>query len=321
MNSIFSRDSQIKQMEAMLDDSEKHLGQFCSILASYTRKTARLRDKADLLVRELNNFSSREEPEVRNSIKNFAEDLAMVQDYRQAEVERLEIRVVSPLKAYGDIFKIKRADLKRFSADRKREIKELQKLNNIRQKNPADRQTITQAEMNAHNASMNASRNTKKMEETIMDLQRQKLEDIKKIFSEFIMVEMLFHAKALEVYTHTFQNLETMDVEKDLELFRRRIQLTDIPFESQVLQSPLSSSPGPTYPSPTHSSFRQTSSLRQMKSFKTRRILRRQEEVDDDNDGDQEEEEDAYDSEGPYEESESQRESYAATYVRLHRQK
>ncbi|XP_028812564.1 protein FAM92B-like isoform X3 [Denticeps clupeoides] len=262
MNSIFSRDSQIKQMEAMLDDSEKHLGQFCSILASYTRKTARLRDKADLLVRELNNFSSREEPEVRNSIKNFAEDLAMVQDYRQAE-----------------------------------------------------------AEMNAHNASMNASRNTKKMEETIMDLQRQKLEDIKKIFSEFIMVEMLFHAKALEVYTHTFQNLETMDVEKDLELFRRRIQLTDIPFESQVLQSPLSSSPGPTYPSPTHSSFRQTSSLRQMKSFKTRRILRRQEEVDDDNDGDQEEEEDAYDSEGPYEESESQRESYAATYVRLHRQK
>ena len=32
------------------------------------------------------------------------------------------------------------------------------------------------------------------------------------------MVEMLFHAKALEVYTHTFQNFETMDIDKDLEV-------------------------------------------------------------------------------------------------------
>lgn len=32
------------------------------------------------------------------------------------------------------------------------------------------------------------------------------------------MIEMLFHAKALEVYTHTFQNLETMDIDKDLEV-------------------------------------------------------------------------------------------------------
>lgn len=32
------------------------------------------------------------------------------------------------------------------------------------------------------------------------------------------MVEMLFHSKALEVYTHTFNNLETMDIDKDLEV-------------------------------------------------------------------------------------------------------
>lgn len=29
---------------------------------------------------------------------------------------------------------------------------------------------------------------------------------------------MLFHAKALEVYTHTYHNLEAMDTQKDLEV-------------------------------------------------------------------------------------------------------
>ena len=31
-------------------------------------------------------------------------------------------------------------------------------------------------------------------------------------------MEMLFHSKALEVYAHTLQNLEAVDVLKDLEV-------------------------------------------------------------------------------------------------------
>lgn len=101
---------------------------------------------------------------------------------------------------------------------------------------------LTKAETNVQKASSNANRSSMQMEETITDFQRQKLCDVKvsllqfhqhgtwhlsnliilfwfqKIFSEFIMVEMLFHAKALEVYTHTFNNLETMDIDKDLEV-------------------------------------------------------------------------------------------------------
>lgn len=39
-----------------------------------------------------------------------------------------------------------------------------------------------------------------------------------RIFTDFITVEMLFHAKALEVYTHTYDNLETLNTQKDLEV-------------------------------------------------------------------------------------------------------
>ncbi|XP_052318389.1 CBY1-interacting BAR domain-containing protein 2-like isoform X1 [Oncorhynchus keta] len=142
MNTIFSRDRQIKSMELTVGHAEKYLGQFCSLLASYTRKTGKLRDQADMLVRQLNDFSNTEDPELRTCLKNLAEDLAMVQDYRQAEIERLETKVVTPLKAYGDIVENKRADLKRFNADRDRALKELQKLEKLQQKDPSNRQRI-----------------------------------------------------------------------------------------------------------------------------------------------------------------------------------
>ncbi|XP_015224904.1 PREDICTED: protein FAM92B-like isoform X2 [Cyprinodon variegatus] len=132
----------MQAMELVLNNSEKHLGELCSILASYTRKTAKLRDKVDVLVSALFDFSRSEDPEFQVGLNNLAEDLAMVQDYRHAQVERLETRVVSPLKAYGDIFKHKRTELKKFSADLNREQKEVQKLEKLRLRNPADRQRL-----------------------------------------------------------------------------------------------------------------------------------------------------------------------------------
>lgn len=83
---FLSRDVQVKTIEQTLKNSEKYLGEICSVLAAYTRKTAKLRDKADLLVVQLFDFSSTEDPELQIGLKNLAEDLAMVQDYRQAQV-------------------------------------------------------------------------------------------------------------------------------------------------------------------------------------------------------------------------------------------
>uniref|UniRef100_A0A7N6BVS2 Family with sequence similarity 92 member B n=1 Tax=Anabas testudineus TaxID=64144 RepID=A0A7N6BVS2_ANATE len=138
MNNLFS------SIEQTLKHAEKYLGDICSLLAAYTRKTAKLRDKADLLVVQLFDFSRTEDPELQISLKNLAEDLAMVQDYRQAQVERLETRVVAPLKAYGDIVKNKRVRLNKdnLSTDLNKELKELQKLDKLRVRNPADRQSI-----------------------------------------------------------------------------------------------------------------------------------------------------------------------------------
>uniref|UniRef100_A0A452RD23 CBY1 interacting BAR domain containing 2 n=1 Tax=Ursus americanus TaxID=9643 RepID=A0A452RD23_URSAM len=221
MSIVLSRDSQVRVMENTVTNAEKYFGQFCSLLAAYTRKTARLRDKADQLVKQLTDFANTENPEMRATMRNFAEDLAKVQDYRQAEVERLETKVVSPLKLYGVHIKQTRAEIKKFKQVQKNEIKQLEKLEKLRQKSPSDRQMI--AETSVQRASVDASRTTHQLEEMIDTFQKQKLKDLQKIFSDFVTIEMVFHAKAVEVYSSAFQILESYDLERDLEDFRAKM--------------------------------------------------------------------------------------------------
>uniref|UniRef100_G1RKS0 CBY1 interacting BAR domain containing 2 n=1 Tax=Nomascus leucogenys TaxID=61853 RepID=G1RKS0_NOMLE len=142
MNIVFSRDSQARVMENTLANTEKYFGQFCSLLAAYTHKTARLRDKADQLVKQLIDFANSENPELRATMRGFAEDLAKVQDYRHAQVERLETKVVNPLKLYGAQIKHTQAEIKKFKRVRNHEIKQLEKLEKLRQKSPSDQQMI-----------------------------------------------------------------------------------------------------------------------------------------------------------------------------------
>ncbi|XP_049643341.1 CBY1-interacting BAR domain-containing protein 2 [Suncus etruscus] len=224
MNVVLSRKSQVRMMEDTVRQAETYFGHFCSLMAAYTRKTARLRDKADQLVRRLLDFANTENPELRATVKSFAEDLAKVQDYRQAEVERLETKVVNPLKLYGVQIKQTQAEIKRFKRAQNNEIKQLEKLEKLRQKSPADRQMISQVESSVQRASVAASRSTQQLEETVGSFQRQKLNDLQKIFSDFVTIEMVFHAKALEVYTGAFQVLDNYDLERDLEDFRAKTQ-------------------------------------------------------------------------------------------------
>ncbi|XP_018121978.1 protein FAM92A-B isoform X3 [Xenopus laevis] len=174
-----TRDNQTRQIQESVNNVEKHFGELCQIFAGYVRKTARLRDKADLLVREVNTYADTETPTLKHGLKNFADEFAKLQDYRQAEVERLESRVVEPLKSYGGIIKLKREDLKVTLSARNREAKQMAQLEKTRQRNPSDRQIISQAETELQRATMDAARISQQLEETIDNFEKQKIKDIK----------------------------------------------------------------------------------------------------------------------------------------------
>ncbi|XP_060949098.1 CBY1-interacting BAR domain-containing protein 1 isoform X1 [Limanda limanda] len=222
-----ARDNQTRQIQEKLTNVEKHFGEMCQLFAGYVRKTARLRDKADLLVREISLYADTETPNLKRGMKQYADHLAKIQDYRQAEVERLEAKVIEPLKSYGAVVKRKREDLKTTQSAREREAKQMAQLERTRQRNPSDRQIISQAESELQRATMDATRTTRQLEETIDEFEKQKIRDIKKVFGEFMTVEMSFHAKALEVYTLAYQSIQSVDEEEDLEVFRSSLHPPD----------------------------------------------------------------------------------------------
>ena len=82
-----SRDNQTRKIQENITNVEKHFGEMCQLFAAYVRKTARLRDKADLLVREISLYADTETPNLKRGMKQYADHLAKIQDYRQAEVK------------------------------------------------------------------------------------------------------------------------------------------------------------------------------------------------------------------------------------------
>ncbi|XP_042601441.1 protein FAM92A-like [Cyprinus carpio] len=232
-----ARDTQTKQIQENITHVEKHFGDLCQLFSTYVRKTARLRDEADLLVKEVGLYADTETPNLKFGLKNFADQLAKIEDYRQAEVERLEVKVIEPLKAYGNIVKTKREDLKQTQTARNREAKQMRQLERMRQRNPSDRQIISQAESELQRATMDATRTTRQLEETIDDFEKQKIRDIKNILGEFVTVEMAFHAKALEIYTTAYQHIQNVDEEGDLEVFRNSLHPPDYQSRLEIVRA------------------------------------------------------------------------------------
>ncbi|KAK6328021.1 hypothetical protein J4Q44_G00036670 [Coregonus suidteri] len=280
-----ARDSQTRQIQENITNTEKHFGEMCQLFAAYVRKTARLRDKADLLVREISIYAETETPNLQRGMKQFADNLAKVQDYRQAEVERLEAKVVEPLKSYGSVVKLKREGLKTTQSARNRESKQMQQLERMRQRNPSDRQIISQAESDLQRATMDATRTTRQLEETIDAFEKQKIQDIKKIFGEFLTVEMSFHAKALEAYTTAYQSIHNVDEEEDLEVFRSLLHPPDYQSRLEIVRTN-----SKTSLNLTESTLSKTGTLQQ--SLTPSRQRRREEEEEEEEEEDDEEEDD-----------------------------
>ncbi|TDH04139.1 hypothetical protein EPR50_G00149190 [Perca flavescens] len=277
-----ARDNQTRKIQENITNVEKHFGEMCQLFSAYVRKTARLRDKSDVLVREIGIYADTETPHLKRGMKQFAEHLAKIQDYRQAEVERLEAKVIEPLKSYGAVVKRKREDLKTTQSARDREAKQMAQLERTRQRNPSDRQII--AESDLQRATMDATRTTRQLEETIDEFEKQKIRDIKKIFGEFVTVEMSFHAKALEVYTLAYQSIQSVDEEEDLEVFRSLLHPPDYHSRLDIVRANSKTSLDRT------GSFLSTTGTSQQQRASSRQT--REEEEDDDEDESEEEEDD-----------------------------
>ncbi|GFR78873.1 protein FAM92A1, partial [Elysia marginata] len=208
---------QSKVIQDRITEIETHLSQLCDTSSSYTRKTARLRDKGDLLAKQLLDYAEYEKwnPSLSAGMSKFAENLSAVQDYREAQVKRLEGKIISPLMNYGLLCKQTKNDLKYSFGAIERELVQKKKLETTKAKTPTDRSKILENDL--QRASVESSRSSKSLETQVDKFEEKKLKDLKKIMRDFVMIEMHFHAKALELYTQCCQTLDAVDSDADLE--------------------------------------------------------------------------------------------------------
>ncbi|XP_015609979.1 protein FAM92A-B isoform X2 [Cephus cinctus] len=215
-------EQEAKFVQERISSVEKHFAELCTIFAAFTRKAARLRDKNDEVAKVIQMYAESENinQSLSNGLINFATTLSVIGDYRDAEVQRLDSKVIAPVSQYSVICKHAREDVKNTFAARDKEITRRRHLDKIRERNPRNRQMISQAESELMKATVEVSRVVKGLEEQIDSFEKRKLHDLKSVLLDFVTIELSFHTKAVELLTKAYQDVAEIDETKDLEDFQ-----------------------------------------------------------------------------------------------------
>ncbi|KAK1136236.1 hypothetical protein K0M31_000801 [Melipona bicolor] len=226
-NSIWEQEA--KFVQDRISNVEKHFAELCTTFAAYTRKAARLRDKGDEIAKIIQIYAQSEtiNQSLSNGLTNFSATLSVIGDYRDAKVQRFDSKIISPLSQYSTICKHARDDVKNTFTARDKELTRKRHLDRLRERNPRNRQIISQAESELMKASVEVSRVVKGLEEQIDTFEKRKLHDLKTLLLDFIIIELSFHAKALELLTKGYQDIAEINEVKDLEEFREVMHVPD----------------------------------------------------------------------------------------------
>lgn len=73
------------------------------------------------------------------------------------------------------------------------------------------------AEAKYRRASDEVNRSRQILRDQVSDFEREKIRDLKQVFGDFLLSEMLFFSKSLELYTHAYQRLTEVDEEEVVE--------------------------------------------------------------------------------------------------------
>ncbi|XP_026726868.1 protein FAM92A [Trichoplusia ni] len=221
-----SYEQQAKFIQDRITNVEKNFGDLCVAFGDYARKTARLRDMGDELVKVLKDYANNEivNKSLSSGLENLSTTLTALEEYRNCEVQRLEAKVIGELCQYETICKHAREELKHTMNVREKELARKKVLDKARERQPFNRQQVTYAESELLKASAEMSRTAKGLSEQTEFFERRKLQQLKTLLSDFVMIEMTFHAKAVELLTVAHQQINDINDKSDLENFKRKLR-------------------------------------------------------------------------------------------------
>ncbi|XP_047515233.1 CBY1-interacting BAR domain-containing protein 1 isoform X2 [Pieris napi] len=231
-----SYEQQSKFILDRITNVEKHFGELCVGFGDYTRKTARLRDMGDELAKIFKEYANNElvNKSLSTGLDNLSLTLTAIEEYRNCAVQRLEAKVIGELCQYENICKHAREELKHTMSVREKEMARKKILDKARERQPFNRQQVTYAESELLKASAEMSRTAKGLSELTEFFEKRKLQQLKGLLTDFVMVEMTFHSRAVELLTVAYQQIGDINDKADLENFKRKLKSPEKPVSTGI---------------------------------------------------------------------------------------
>lgn len=137
----------------------------------------------------------------------------------------MEDTIIQEISNYAVVCKTAMDDVRNCSIAYEKEISQLKYVHKLRQQNPLGRMQISKAESDLAHATTQSVRLGKSIEERVDKLEKKKLKDLISWMKRLTLIEMSFHSSSLSILTKAYQQLESVDVESDLEEFRNTLRL------------------------------------------------------------------------------------------------
>lgn len=143
----------------------------------------------------------------------------MVQDFRHLSATRIVNSLLPEIQRYEEVTKKLKTVAKKCQASTERTRKSLDTMEKMTEKSgeyTAVHHSLTEA--HRHNV-VNSEHEVLSLRLQTKEFEEKKLQDLRKLLADFVRSEMIFHCKALEMYTAAARSISKWRIEEDLQEF------------------------------------------------------------------------------------------------------
>ncbi|EDX04804.1 GD23836 [Drosophila simulans] len=189
---------------------------------------AKYRDSFDELAKSVKSYGDDEEinESLCQGLKSFTNAVTIMGDYMDINVHRLEHKIVNELAQFEQLCKSTRDNLRLAVIARDKEVLRQRQMLELKSKFSANNSA---ADSELFKAKMEVQRTNKEIDDIIGNFEQRKLRDLKQIISDFILISMNQHTKALEILSASYYDIGTIDERDDFLEFQKLMKTKEEP--------------------------------------------------------------------------------------------
>ncbi|ALC38499.1 CG6405 [Drosophila busckii] len=225
---LSTKDDRIKIISERINLTERHLMEMCTAFSMLTRQMAKYRDAHDELAKSVKNYADDEEinESLCTGLKSFTNAITLNGDYMDINVHRLELKIVNELAHFEQLCKSTRDNLRLAVIARDKEVLSQRQMLELKSKFSANNSA---ADSELFKAKLEVQRTNKEIDEIINNFEQRKLRDVKQVLTDFILIAMKQHTKALEVLSASYYDICSIDERDDFLEFQKLMKNREEP--------------------------------------------------------------------------------------------